>query len=442
MKPKPTWLTHSAVAALSFGIALIASRPDESTATATKQSPRENRTRISSSARSADPGAKVRSRQRSSHEYREAWHALAAKRLKSQDRYRLQVELLKRWAEVDLEAALTAALAEPWDDDVKWGGGIDDLLEGGFGQVFLDRSDDVWRMIREKQFGTLGSALVRDAWVAALGREQPDLILSYLTEMDGMVFRNALTTLAGKIQGREQAKRLWDKLSGRTDWPPEAVALLGSLGNQFALHLSTKDLREKLAGTSGPMAETACAALACKLCWWGNDEAVADFRAEIDQVPEHLQDRFAYEILTHTYDNKAALTTAFDFLIENEQWELLGRKEAGGQVGRLAAISDPAEMAEWAVNLPQRAETAEMFHRGVEPFIRQDRAGAWDWISQLETGIWRDRAYAEYSQQSLRRFNDPDQSRQALDQIEDPNFKQTAEKWRKDWEREKGWTGG
>ncbi len=99
-------------------------------------------------------------------------------------------------------------------------------------------------------------------------------------------------------------------------------------------------------------------------------------------------------------------------------------------------------MAEWAVNLPQRAETAEMFHRGVEPFIQQDRAGAWDWISQLETGIWRDRAYAEYSQQSLRRFNDPDQSRQALDQIEDPNFKQTAEKWRKDWEREKGWTGG
>ncbi len=106
----------------------------------------------------------------------------------------------------------------------------------------------------------------------------------------------------------------------------------------------------------------------------------------------------------------------------------------------LAAQMGASQLAEWVADLPPRKETTEMFHRGVEPFIRQDRQAAWEWMSGLEDGTWRDRAFAEYSQQALNRFNDPAASRKALDQVQDPAFKASAEGWRKDWEQRTGWT--
>jgi hypothetical protein len=434
---KSAMIKHAAVAGLAFAAIFLTSRAKSSAVAA---EPSHLATRKSQDlSRASASGAKARTMKLSATEYQSAWDSLAARRLPANERYHIQIELLRRWAEVDLQAALHAALAEAWDDQISWNDGINGLLKEGFSQVFLDRSDDVWKMIRDEKFGILGGALVRDAWVAALGAKNPELMLSYLPEMDGLVFRNALTTLSNQIESPVQAKHLWDELTKKKNWPPDARELLEQVGINFAHYSSAQELAERTHIATGPLAAVACNALAAKLCLW--DAKTLDLQAEVQKVPEELRGQFAYQILKLSGD-KAAVSDALNQLVESEQWDLLGKPEAGGKVKWLANMIEPAELAEWSANLPERKETSELFHRGIETYIQKDPTSAWAWIGEFEDGMWRDHAYAEYSQQCLRRFKDPAKSREALDQIQDPEFKKTAESWRSSWAKETGWKGG
>ncbi len=93
-------------------------------------------------------------------------------------------------------------------------------------------------------------------------------------------------------------------------------------------------------------------------------------------------------------------------------------------------------LANWAQSLPPRRETAELFHRGVEPYIRKDPDAAWQWIDGLDNSFWRDRALAEYSQVNLHVFNDPEKSTAAIEQISDAVYREMVKGWRADWERQ------
>jgi hypothetical protein len=104
----------------------------------------------------------------------------------------------------------------------------------------------------------------------------------------------------------------------------------------------------------------------------------------------------------------------------------------------MAQTMDPVKLAEWAGNLPPREETTEMFHRGVEPYIRKSPEEAWSWIEQMDAGYWRDHALAEYSQVNLHVFNDPAKSAAAIAQIRDPAFLETVKGWRASWQKQKG----
>ena len=78
-----------------------------------------------------------------------------------------------------------------------------------------------------------------------------------------------------------------------------------------------------------------------------------------------------------------------------------------------------------------------MFHRGVETYIRKSPEQAWQWVEELPSGYWKDRALAEFSQQSLHHHKNPEWSRNAIDQIADPSYRQIVEGWRSDWESKK-----
>jgi hypothetical protein len=49
----------------------------------------------------------------------------------------------------------------------------------------------------------------------------------------------------------------------------------------------------------------------------------------------------------------------------------------------------------------------------------------------------KDRAHAEFSQQSLHHHINSEWSRNAIDQIADPSYRQIVEGWRNDWESKK-----
>ena len=96
----------------------------------------------------------------------------------------------------------------------------------------------------------------------------------------------------------------------------------------------------------------------------------------------------------------------------------------------------PAERAAWVVTLPEREETSELFHRGIDTYIAKNMEESWDWMEAFPPGRWRDRAFSEYSQQAIQTHKDYKASRRALDQIADPNFRKEVENWRPGWAKE------
>ncbi len=434
MKGIRPWWTHAAMAALAFAVTLAVKRASDdgtpSDAAPALRAPARNDA-ARSGTRSALSG-------RTAEELAAAWNDLAARRLNPGERIALQKAILQRWAEKDLEGALAAVLAEPWDGG-QWSIPLENLLREGFGQAFLDRPGDVWRMIQEKRFGPLGSALVRKAWVRVLQEKNPDLFYTYLPEMKGMVLRGALEALGSGLNNRDGAERLWSELLKKDDWFDGQGELPHHLPIQMGYLLTTERVLEEMNCSGSALAELASAAFASKMNF--RDQQF-DFVAEVAKLPEDVAGRFAFESLKMAWGNKQLLVDAFDHLVQTEQWNYLSQAVAGERVKELARLAPPEEVAAWAAALPPRAETAEMFHRGVEPFIQKDPAAAWEWISGLEDGYWRDRGFAEFSQQSLHRSKDTGKSREALDRIEDPAFKQTAETWRKNWARNNGVSDG
>lgn len=368
--------------------------------------------------------------------YREAWRALALEKLSPAERYSAQVELLKLWAEVDLEGAIRAILAEPWDEFTPYRGHtIELLLAEGLQQAISDRPQEVWGWIQNKKFGILGSSLVRDAWCAAIGKENPELFVTYIPELHGRALTNAIEAMTGNEGDAVQSARLWNSLgrSGVADQLDKESAT--ALAGHFGLGMRSPELKKMLEASTGAMRELAARSLAIALVW---PDSQADLTTELENAPADLQGAMAAEFLSRSFGREDVTRLALQTLIEREDWEWLDADVAGSSVRQLADTVPAPDLAEWVYSLPQRSETVEMFHRGVEPFIQQEREAAWEWMSSLEAGMWRDRAFAEYSQQALHRWGDAEASRVALDQIEDAEFRATAEGWRQDWARQNG----
>ena len=105
-------------------------------------------------------------------EYARAWKAVANGRHTVRERIRLQRDLLEKWAEVDLAAAIEAALSQEWDAD---GAGDFDAygpLMDVFAPALARRPQEGWEMIRGRQFG-VGTGILRRVWMEAVGRQDP-----------------------------------------------------------------------------------------------------------------------------------------------------------------------------------------------------------------------------------------------------------------------------
>lgn len=425
MKGWTKYWTHLAAAVLAFVVTLAVRRPASGAPAERGEREMEREMKRDVARASAESVLKGRN----TEELAAAWKELAKRRMTRSDRFALQVEILQRWGERDLEAAMAAALAEPWDE-AGHGGRIEGLLERGFKQVILDRPDDVWRMIEAKRFGMLGSALVRRAWASVLSAENPDHFFTYPPEMKGVVLRGALEAAGSAIRNEEQAVRLWEQLSKKDDWMGGSAEIPDGLLVRLQYMIPAESLFSAMREGREPMASLSARALALRENLNGGN---MDFAGRVAKVPESVAGQYALESMKLTHGDRGKLMERFEFLVGGNHWPELADPTAAAKVKEMASLMPSRELAEWVVTLPARDETTSMFHRGVEPFIREDPAAAWEWISALEEGPWRDRAFAEYSQQSLHQRKDLSKSREALDQIGDPEFRKIAEQWRKTW---------
>lgn len=358
-----------------------------------------------------------------------AWEAIGKRNLTKDERCTLQQQVLMRWAEVDPEAALKAALESPWDSQ-----GTQQVLLGSFHQYFSNNPVEAWDLIRSGRLG-VGADLVKVSWAYAAGRENPGLVLSYIGEMPPSQITGVMQSLATYVRNDPEKReafinRLCEFPEDQrfTDWIKRLAPML-SAGE------TSSSLRDKLAAAETPQRKT------LYLHQFGQslkDADMATIRSEWSQLPQDAKERAARAITLHTDPQGAKNTPGlFTMLAEVSQWDFMNTEK--WRLGRYAQTPEKKEeLAKWALTLPEHSGSQEIFHRAVEPYIRADMDKAGDWIETLPKGWQRDRALAELSQQAIYRKGHTELSDWALGQISDPKLKADATKWRGDWAKKTG----
>ncbi len=308
-----------------------------------------------------------------------------------------------------------------------------------FSEVFVDRSEDVLKLIQDRKPGVLESSLLLEAWFGALlFAKDRNLYFTYLRGMTGDDFTKVLGRASARAKDPEFLTKILDLLPEKESEGMTFDGIDRYFSSAVGEQLPKDELMAKL-GSAGPALScfytSILAARFSDNSRYASAEAVT---AEIASLPEDNRDGFAKALLSSHGGNPAILQAALDHLVEHEQWQLLDKGETSRAVMIMREKVDPVEMAGWAVNLPPREETTEMFHRGVEPYIRKSPEEAWNWIQEMDDGFWRDRALAEYSQINLHVFNDPEKSAAAIGQIRDPAYREIVKGWRASWEKQKG----
>lgn len=371
-------------------------------------------------------------------EYARAWKALRNGIYTTRERVRLQRDLLERWAEVDLAAAIEAALGEAWDRD-----GGSEFDPGGplldvFSETLAKNPQEGWDMLRGRQFG-VGTGMLRRVWMEAVGMKDPLVLASRVAELSWRDRPLAIDICHSSVQsgaGGATAAELFEIFAGL---PADVV--------------SAEQLMEFTPPPAGPADVTA---MKQEIPGPGDDERMAKVKAmllgralagkpseeiadEIEDLPEALREEVVWAALI---DNDAAdnVLGLVDLLIDEGAWEKLQQPETARQLQKIARSGAARQVADWAMTLPVRQETIGLFHRSVETFLAKNPESSQRWLDGLPDGVWRDRAYAEFSQVALSVHNNSRASRWALNRIGDKDFKNEAEGWRSQWEKRTGWT--
>ncbi|WP_367874273.1 hypothetical protein [Luteolibacter sp. Populi] len=425
--------SHAAAAAVGIALAGIATRPAEPSAAA------PGSLTSAGALREPQPGRNPAARKPKAEDYRRAWLALAARDHNILDRRGIQLGLLEKWAEVDLAGALEAALGEAWDNDFNPGfevaGTSGHTLIEAFRKAFTERPLEAWALITSGRFG-VGTQILRRQWLASVAASDGGLVVSMLRDLPPSLREYAINRTMGeaKVHPERMHEIIAKLLANGPGAEPEGWLRIAAA--QLPDGGDPAPLREQWAALPAGAPRTLA------LMTWGASLRRADeatLRSEWEKIPADHRGEAAKAMFLPMNASSPGLTTAIGLAMQAGEWDFLAEDKAVDQLRFHAINADPLRLAEWAQDLPERPEAVEFFHRAVDRYIGDDLPRAKDWLEAMEPGDWhRERGLAEYSQQALRRHQDPEASRWALDQISDPALKKTAEGWRRDWEKETG----
>lgn len=403
---------------------------------ATKQVP------VAASAGRGQPGtAFYPTRDRHGSEYARVWKAVGNGKYTTRERIRLQRDLLKSWAGVNLAAAVEAALGEAWDRD---GAGDFDpcgpLLDV-FSEALANNPLEGWEMVRGRQFG-VGTGMLRRVWMEAVGTKDPLFLAERLGELSWRDRDHALAICHKALQNRSDgvaADDLFKVLAGFPDEWVSAEQLMEFVPMQDGPAEDAAELKQeiiRLARDDERLAKVKAMLLGKRLSGKGPDE-IAE---EVADLPEGVRAEAVWAAFKDN-DKPENCPGLVDLLIAEDAWAKVEQVETVQQLQKYARNGGAREVAEWATSLPVRKETTELFHRSVEPYFSESLESSQAWLIKIPRGVWRDRAFAEFSQVALNGHRNSRASRWALEQIGDDDFKQEAEGWRSQWEKRTGWAG-
>jgi hypothetical protein len=272
--------------------------------------------------------------------------------------------------------------------------------------------------------------MLRSIWLENVGASKPLLVAGMLEEFSWRSRSDALNSiLSGGPRSLKERDQLLEVLA---NYPKEIVPtryILNALSS-YKIYNKAQDLREATANLSPRIAE------AMALQFGNRLNKSENFLAEVSQLPESMQIAALTGAMNYvSTDDSAHFTKVLDMMVDAQAWTELEQYDLPDHIKQSAEQGDPALIADWVTKLPVREEFTEAIHRGVEKYVRDNMDESREWLAQIEEPVWRDRAYAEYSQQALHAKGDAEASRWALDQIQDATFKKEAEGWRANWEK-------
>lgn len=370
-------------------------------------------------------------------EYTKAWIAVRGAKLNTKDRIQIQRELLKGWAKVDLAAAMRAALEEAWDHDDTTNYRLDGPLIDAFSEAFGQNPTEAWDLICHGGFG-IGSSLFRNVWIESVGRKNPLHLASTIKELSWRDREKAVAACFYGAHAANDGKKTLTKVFHQLAALPADIVSAEKLSDFLMAtgkNLEVSALREELLRGVNPDDRLALAKAVVmgKLLVHASIEEVTSALADL---PGGIKQEALWSALNSGFPSGGdKITGLIDLLIAENAWEKLNDGEVGSILRKASQNGEARHVADWVTNLPYRKESTPVFHRGVETYIGQNMDTSKEWIASIPSPEWRDRAYAEYSQQALNAKKDPAASRWALDQIRDPGFQAEAERWRKDWEK-------
>jgi hypothetical protein len=371
-------------------------------------------------------------------EYARAWKALRGGIYTTKERVRVQRDLLERWAEVDLAAAIEATLGEAWDRDRGAEFDPSGPLLDVFSEALAKNPQEGWDMIRGRQFG-VGTGMLRRVWMEAVGMRDPLFLATRVAELSWRDRPVAIAICHAAVQAGAGGVTEAELFRIFAELPPEMVSA-EQLMAFAALPVGATDLlamKQEIirASDDGRMVKVKAMLLGRALA----DQPAEVVAGEIDELPQAAREEVIWAAFQDS-DTLESVLGLLDLMVDEQVWAKLEKPETGQHLQKTAHGGAAREVADWAMTLPVRQETLELFQRGVEVFLAENLEISGRWLSELPDGVWRDRAYAGFSQAALNVHNNSRASRWALNRIGDQDFKSEAEDWRSQWEKRTGWT--
>lgn len=347
-----------------------------------------------------------------------AWESLKDRYLPRSERLGIQAALLREWSLDDPEAAIHAALGESPSQQ-------DELLRA-CGPGVLAHPSMLWERIMFRAFGW-ETARVRSLWIGLMADNQPVKLFPKLRDMPESVRLDALQHLAIIWRDIEDAAVRAEVFEGlqrhAAAGDREAFDLIAcSLAEGIPLEYLLPELLRADTPSGRRLAATG---IGIALVSYEDDE----FEAEFARVPESLRAEVASAALfADAWGNEIT----FEFArIALDAGDLDALKAAGenDSFGRFADNTEhPAELADWALTLPEDPRTLELYRTAIGGAAVKDFAAVRGKILALPPGWRRDHGLAalayggHYSDQPAGEIG------QLLQRIQNPEVQARARK--------------
>ena len=361
-----------------------------------------------------------------------AWKGIASRDLTVSQRLEMQIKILNQWAKVDLEAAMHAALDNAWDGGTEKGG-VGPLMVA-FGDAFREDPLKAWDLMQSGKLG-LGAALFERQWIESAAEKEPAFLFSVAQKISSASRKHAIEqAMRSAAKSPEMKDAMIRKLIEMPDFPAADNYIAIAFNALPANEGNAAEVRGRLAAATN---ERAKSVLLHEYTSTLRDASAAVIARAWSQLDPEMQKRAAVAFFNGQQGTRNA-PAVLDMLIKNEQWDVLrGSAAKLSEYGK--STTDPRGLAEWAMSLPQRGETASMFFRAMEPFVVRNNAEAKEWISSLPSGDWKtELALRTYANNALYARNDEELFAWTVERMANEGQREGMKRQYDDWLKNRG----